>query len=395
MPETTYLVTVSGPDRVGVGAELFAALSSLAPDASLSDVAQITIRNALILCGEITTTSSLSTETIREALLQRNIVGEGIDVSVEVVTDTSEVNGGRTLVTLLATTVTAEQLHQVFSGIARTGSTCERIVHLAKNPVDCYELVIRSPRPEELRVEMSTIGRAAGLDIAVQREGLHRRAKHLVVMDADSTLLQDEVIDLLAEACGCDEAVKAITERAMAGELDFSESLRERVALLKGMDESVLDEVRAKVRFTPGAETLVRTLLHLGYVPAVVSGGFEQILSPLLDQIGVRHLRANQLEIADGVLTGRVVGEIVDRPGKARALENFALEVGVPLEQTVAVGDGANDIDMLAVAGLGIAFNAKPLVQEHADAALSVPYLDSVLYFLGISRGEIEEAKLN
>jgi len=395
MPETTYLVTVSGPDRVGVGAELFAALSSLAPDASLSDVAQITIRNALILCGEITTTSSLSTETIREALLQRNIVGEGIDVSVEVVTDTSEVNGGRTLVTLLATTVTAEQLHQVFSGIARTGSTCERIVHLAKNPVDCYELVIRSPRPEELRVEMSTIGRAAGLDIAVQREGLHRRAKHLVVMDADSTLLQDEVIDLLAEACGCDEAVKAITERAMAGELDFSESLRERVALLKGMDESVLDEVRAKVRFTPGAETLVRTLLHLGYVPAVVSGGFEQILSPLLDQIGVRHLRANQLEIADGVLTGRVVGEIVDRPGKARALENFALEVGVPLEQTVAVGDGANDIDMLTVAGLGIAFNAKPLVQEHADAALSVPYLDSVLYFLGISRGEIEEAKLN
>jgi len=140
---------------------------------------------------------------------------------------------------------------------------------------------------------------------------------------------------------------------------------------------------------------LVRTLLHLGYVPAVVSGGFEQILSPLLDQIGVRHLRANQIEIADGVLTGRVVGEIVDRPGKARALENFAFEVGVPLEQTVAVGDGANDIDMLAVAGLGIAFNAKPLVQEHADAALSVPYMDSVLYFLGISRGEIEEAKLN
>jgi phosphoserine phosphatase len=233
------------------------------------------------------------------------------------------------------------------------------------------------------------------LDVALQREGLHRRAKHLVVMDADSTLLQDEVIDLLAEACGCHEQVKAITERAMAGELDFAQSLRARVTLLKGMKESVLDDVRAKVRFTPGAETLVRTLLHLGYVPAVVSGGFEQVLAPLLDQIGVTHMRANTLEIVDGFLTGNVIGEIVDRPGKARALENFASEVGVPLEQTVAVGDGANDIDMLVVAGLGIAFNAKPLVQEHADAALSVPYLDSVLYFLGISREEIEEAILD
>ncbi len=395
MSELTYLVTVSGPDRVGVGAELFAALASLAPaGANLSDVAQITIRNALILCGEITTSQSLSAEQVRAALLERNIVGEGINVQIEVVTNTTEVKGGRTLVTLLAPSVSAGQLHQVFAGIARSGSTCERIVHLAKNPVDCYELVIRSPRPDELRIEMSTVGRSAGLDVAVQREGLHRRSKHLVVMDADSTLLQDEVIDLLAEGCGCDEAVKEITERAMAGELDFSQSLRERVALLKGLDESVLDEVRAKVRFTPGAETLVRTLLHLGYVPAVVSGGFEQILAPLMDQIGVKYLRANTLEVLDGVLTGQVIGEIVDRPGKARALEDFALEVGVPLEQTVAVGDGANDIDMLSVAGLGIAFNAKPLVQEHADAALSVPYLDAVLYFLGISRDEIEQAKL-
>lgn len=395
MSEATYLVTVSGPDRVGVGAELFAALASLAPSgATLSDVAQITIRNALILCGEITTSQTITTEQVREALLRRNIVGEGIDVSVEVVENTSEVKGGRTLVTLLATSISAEQLHQIFSGIARSGSTCERIVHLAKRPVDCYELVVRSANPEELRFEMSTTARAAGLDVALQREGLHRRAKHLVVMDADSTLLQDEVIDLLAEACGCDEQVKAITERAMAGELDFAQSLRARVALLKGMDASVLDDVRAKVQFTPGAETLVATLLHLGYVPAVVSGGFVQVLSPLLEQIGVKCMRANTLEVIDGVLTGEVLGEIVDRPGKARALEDFAQEVGVPLEQTVAVGDGANDIDMLSVAGLGIAFNAKPLVQEHADAALSVPYLDSVLYFLGISRDEIEEAKL-
>jgi phosphoserine phosphatase len=209
-------------------------------------------------------------------------------------------------------------------------------------------------------------------------------------MDADSTLLQEEVIDLLADACGCADEVARITEEAMAGGLDFAQSLRQRVALLKGLPESVLDDVRAKVTLTPGAKTLLSTLGRLGYVPAVVSGGFEEVLRPLLDDLGVQYLAANRLDVRDGVLTGQVVGDIVDRAGKATALRRFADEVGVPLEQTVAVGDGANDIDMISVAGLGIAFNAKPVVREHADAALSVPYLDAVLYFLGISREEIE-----
>jgi phosphoserine phosphatase len=226
--------------------------------------------------------------------------------------------------------------------------------------------------------------------LAVQRAGLHRRAKHLVVMDADSTLLQDEVIDLLGEACNCAVEIATITASAMAGEIDFAESLRRRVALLKGLPESVLDDVRSRLRLTPGARTLIRTLQRLGYVPAVVSGGFLEVLSPLLDELDVTLVAANRLEIENGVLTGEVLGDIVDRAGKATALRHFAEVVGVPLEQTVAVGDGANDIDMLSEAGLGIAFNAKALVQEHADAALSVPYLDAVLYFLGISREEIE-----
>jgi phosphoserine phosphatase len=166
--------------------------------------------------------------------------------------------------------------------------------------------------------------------------------------------------------------------------------LRRRVALLAGLPVSVLDDVRARLRLTPGARTLLRTLLRLGYVPAVVSGGFVEVLEPLMNELGVHHLIANRLETIDGTLSGNVVGDIVDRAGKARALERLAEEIGVPLEQTVAVGDGANDIDMLSVAGLGIAFNAKPVVQEHADTALSVPYLDAVLYFLGISREEIE-----
>ena len=162
------------------------------------------------------------------------------------------------------------------------------------------------------------------------------------------------------------------------------------MALLKGLPESVIDDVRAKLRLTPGARTLIRTLQRLGYVPAVVSGGFVEVLEPLLTELGVDLLEANRLEIKDGVITGYLASAVVDRAAKAKALIRFAEEIGVPLQQTVAVGDGANDIDMLTTAGLGIAFNAKAIVREHADAAISVPYLDAVLYFLGISREEIE-----
>jgi phosphoserine phosphatase len=391
MEKSTYLVTVSGPDRVGVGAELFAALSSLSErNAHVIDVAQITIRGTLVLCAEIVVDSSVGPGEVEEALHARNIVGEGISATVQLVNPSDVVHGGRLLVTLLAPSISALQLEQIFGAIAKSDSTCERIVHLASYPVDCYELVVRGPEESSLREALAAVAKSADLDLAVQRAGLHRRAKHLVVMDADSTLLQQEVIDLLADACGCAEEVSRITEAAMAGEIDFAESLRRRVALLAGLPESVIDDVRAKLKLTPGARTLLHTLHRLGYVPAVVSGGFVEVLAPLLAELHVDHLEANRLEIIDGKLTGRLAAPIVDRAGKARALERFAKEVGVPLEQTVAVGDGANDIDMISVAGLGIAFNAKPVVQEHADAALSVPYLDAVLYFLGISREEIE-----
>jgi phosphoserine phosphatase len=390
---STYLVTVSGLDRVGVGAELFAALAALEESgATLRDVAQITIRGSLVLCAEVAVEGACGIGEIEAALATRHITGEGISVNVEAVVEVDAGVGRRLLVTLLAPRIVASQLAAVFSAIAGAGATCERIVHLAAYPVDCYELVVRGPDHDALRAGVTDAASANGLDLAVQRAGLHRRAKHLVVMDADSTLLRDEVIDLLADACGRASEVSAITEAAMAGELDFAQSLRARVALLEGLPASVLDDVRARLRLTPGARTLLRTLSRLGYVAAVVSGGFVEVLEPLLLELGVPYLAANRLEIADGLLTGRLVGEIVDRAGKAAALERFAAEVGVPLEQTVAVGDGANDIDMISVAGLGIAFNAKAVVREHADAALSVPYLDAVLYFLGISREEIETA---
>jgi phosphoserine phosphatase len=391
MATGTYLVTVSGPDRVGVGAELFAALTSLHDiGVEITDVAQITIRGALVLCAEVSGEEPLGAGVIERALAQRDIAGGGISATVEAVTPSDVSDGRRLLVTILAPQIHASQLEGVFHAIAQSGATCERIVHLATYPVDCYELVVRGSDHSALRNDLTAIAKASGLDLAVQRAGLHRRAKHLVVMDADSTLLQDEVIDLLADECGCAAEVTAITELAMSGEIDFAESLRRRVALLEGMPATVLDDVRAKLRLAPGARTLLRTLQRLGYVPAVVSGGFVEVLEPLMAELDVTYLDANHLVIRDGKLTGEVAGEILDRAGKARALQRFAAEVGVPLEQTVAVGDGANDIDMLSVAGLGIAFNAKPIVQDHADAALSVPYLDAVLYFLGISREEIE-----
>ena len=391
MPRATYLVTVAGPDRIGVGAELFGALAQLTScGGQLSDVAQITIRGSLVLCGEVTVDESVSEDDVRRALAARDIDRDGIVATVERVTPDLELAGGRLLVTMLAPQIDGVQLEGVFRAIASTGSTCERIVHLAHYPVDCYELVVRGRDHESLREALTEATRASGVDLAVQRAGLHRRAKHLVVMDADSTLFQDEVIDLLAAECDCAREVSEITALAMAGELDFAEALRRRVALLEGLDESVIDRVRQRLRLAPGARTLLRTLQRLGYVPAVVSGGFVEVLAPLLAELHVEYLEANRLEIIDGKLTGRLAAPIVDRAGKARALERFAAEVGVPLAQTVAVGDGANDIDMISVAGLGIAFNAKAMVREHADAALSVPYLDAVLYFLGISREEIE-----
>jgi phosphoserine phosphatase len=231
------------------------------------------------------------------------------------------------------------------------------------------------------------------LDIAVERAGLARRAKRLVVFDVDSTLVQGEVIEMLAARAGCADRVSEITAAAMHGELDFAESLRARVALLAGLPASVCDEVRAQLQLTPGARTLVRTLKRMGFRCGVVSGGFTQVIDPLAAELGLDFATANTLEIAGGTLTGRLVGEIVDRAGKARALVRFADEAGVPLSQTVAVGDGANDIDMLTAAGLGIAFNAKPALARVADTELRQPYLDAILFVLGVSRDEIEEAE--
>ncbi len=300
--------------------------------------------------------------------------------------------GLRHLVTVLAPRLGAEAMAGIFGRIAAAGGNVDRIGRLSTYPVTSYELAVSGGDADQLRRELAAEAARRSVDLAVQRAGLHRRAKHLIVLDVDSTQLQGEVIDQLAERAGCADMVAAVTAAAMAGEVDFADAMHERLALLAGLDAKVLGEVADELVLAPGARTLIRTLERLGYVTALVSGGFVQIIEGLAAELGIDHLAANTLEVVDGRLTGRLVGPMVDRAGKATALEQFAVAAGVPLTQTVAVGDGANDLDMLAVAGLGIAFNAKPAVRRAADAALNVPYLDAILFLLGIPREEIEAA---
>jgi phosphoserine phosphatase len=288
---------------------------------------------------------------------------------------------------LLASAVAA-----VTARIAAHGANIDRIRRLSRYPVTTVEFDVSGADVASLRRELALEAAVRGVDIAVAASGLARRGRRLVVMDVDSTLIQDEVIELLAAHAGREAEVAEVTSAAMRGELDFAESLRARVAALAGLPESVLGEVRAEIRLTPGARTLVRTLKRLGFTVAVVSGGFIEIVGDLARELDIDHAHANRLEVRDGLLTGRVLGDIVDRAGKAAALRRFAEAERLPLSRTVAIGDGANDLDMLDAAGLGIAFNAKPIVREQADTAVNVPYLDAVLYLLGITREEIEEA---
>jgi phosphoserine phosphatase len=397
---SSLLVTVRGDDRPGIAAWVFGVLEELGRP--VLDVEQIQVHGRLLLCVEVGGVEVGGVEVGGDddgAALCRHFTTTGgplsdtLEVSVTPFVGAEERDSaGRHLVHALAPEFSAGDLAALFAAVARSAGNVDRIVRLATYPVTSYELVISGADSEQLRRELAEEAARRQVDVSVQRAGLHRRAKHLIVLDADSTLLQGEVIDLLAARAGHAEAVVAITEAAMAGQIDFSEALKRRVALLAGLSEGVLAAVRDELALTPGARTLVRTLKRLGYATAVVSGGFIEVLEPLTTELGIDHVAANSLEVRDGVLTGQLQGPIVDRRGKAEALTEFATKAGVPLSRTIAVGDGANDLDMLALAGLGIAFNARPVVRDAADTALNVPYLDAILFMLGISREEIEAA---
>jgi phosphoserine phosphatase len=384
----TLLVTVTGTDRPGL---MSAVLSELASThLQVIDVEQVVLRGRLVL--GVLLTAPRDDSHLRSALdgLARRL---GVEIDVQKGTgDNRPRRQGRSQVTVIGHPLSAAGLAAIAGRIADTGANIDRISRMARYPVTAIEIAVSGADPDALRTLLALEGVAQGLDVAVQPGGLVRRTKRLVVMDVDSTLIQGEVIEMLAEHAGRRAEVAAVTERAMRGELDFADSLRERVAVLAGLPESVLDEVYAAIELAPGARTLVRTLKRLGFRFAIVSGGFSHITDRLAADLGIDYAASNTLEIAGGRLTGKVLGEIVDRPGKAIALRRFADAAGVPLSQTVAIGDGANDLDMLAAAGLGVAFNAKPVVREAADTHLSVPYLDTILYLLGISREEVESA---
>jgi phosphoserine phosphatase len=394
-PRTTLLITLTGRDRPGVTSRLFGALARF--PLSVADIEQVTIRGRLVLGVLVSCGEPPDLTAIYRAITE---LATDLGLEAEITTSSAEPPSragsagvrGRMHVTVLGSPLQPSAIAAVAGRIAASGANIDRITRLASDPVTCVELDVSGADPVSLRDALARVAVESGVDVAVQRAGLYRRAMRLIVMDVDSTLIQDEVIDLLADRAGCAGQVAAVTESAMHGDLDFAASLRERVALLKGLDAGVLDEVRASLRLTPGARTLIRTLKRLGYRCGIVSGGFTAVIQPLADELGIDYVAANTLEISAGKLTGQVIEPIIDREGKTEALRIFARQAGVPLSQTVAVGDGANDLGMIGAAGLGVAFNAKPVVRDAADTSVNVPYLDTILYLLGIPRDAVDAA---
>lgn len=389
----TGLILLTGTDAPGITQALFATLEPFA--ITVLDIEQVVISERLILTVLIGLSPAHASAI--EADLNICAAELGVDIAT-LFTDssTSSIQAKSELlhVVVLTPKMLPGAISQVATAISAQGGNIERIFRTASYPVTAVEFQVSEASVEELRSALSLVARDAGVDIAVSPGGLARLAKKLVVMDVDSTLIQQEVIELLAAKVGVAEEVVKITNAAMAGELDFEGSLRARVKLLAGAPASILDEVRSEIKLTPGARTLVRTLQKLGHEVAVVSGGFTTVIEPLLLELSITNYRANTLEVIDGKLTGEVIEPIIDRAAKAQALRDFATATGVAIEQTIAIGDGANDLDMIAVAGLGIAFNAKPAVRAAADSSLTAPYLDSVLYLLGISREDVESANI-
>jgi phosphoserine phosphatase len=387
----TGLILVSGEDRPGITEALFSTLSPFS--LTIMDIEQVVIRSRLILTILISLDRAHAT-AIEDDLTEK---AESLDLDIAIAfseqkSESIAAKSGLTHVVILSQELKPSALAALASAIAEVNGNIERIQRTASYPVTAIECVVSGASTAVLKNALTPLSAEHAVDIAVSPGGLMRWAKKLILMDVDSTLIAQEVIELLGAKAGVQTQVKEITEKAMAGEIDFETSLRERVALLKGLPESVITEVRGEISLTPGAVTLVSTLQKLGHTVAVVSGGFINVIEPLLTSLGIKHFRANTLEISNGLLTGQLQGAVIDRAAKATALRDFAKIEHVELEQTVAIGDGANDLDMIALAGLGIAFNAKPAVRAAADSALSAPYLDSVLYLLGITREEVEES---
>ena len=385
----SILINVTGQDNPGITAELMGILGKA--QARMLDVQQTVVGKVLGLSIQV----SLDDQTqplLKELLFKAHELGVHLDFhTLDQAEPTDREERKRYAMTLLASELKPSAIHQVTSLLARHRWNIDTISSLGDRPVSCLEMVLSAP-PESfaaVEAELVTLAGQLGVDVALQEEGLLRRSKRLVVLDMDSTLIQQEIIDELADLHGVKERVAEITHRAMNGELDFEQSLRSRVSLLKGAPESVFQDVRSRIELTEGAARFCKVLKRLGYRMAVISGGFVRVVEPIARELGLDYHFANRLEVIGGRLTGGLVGPIVGPQRKADLVESLAQQEGIEMSQVIAIGDGANDLPMLALAGLGIAFNAKPAVQKEASTAINQRSLLSVLHLLGIRGQEL------
>ena len=397
-------VNISGDDKPGLTTALTGILANY--DARILDIGQANIHKSLTLGILFRTTTKQSGFIMKDLLFKASELG----VMIRFTPITEEAYNAwvarqgknRYIVTLLGRQITAAEIASITGVVSNFGLNIDAIQRLSgRMPLEgfsqgarsCIELSVRGVMDDSQREEFQkelVAHCGEGMDISFQKDDLYRRSRRLICFDMDSTLVHTECIDELAERAGVGEQVRAITESAMRGEIDFSESFRRRVALLKGLDESVMEDIARNLPFNEGLERMMKILKTVGYKTAILSGGFTYFAKYLQQKFGFDYVYANELEIVDGKLTGRYVGDIVDGRRKAELLKLLCQFEGINLAQTVAVGDGANDLPMIGLAGLGIAYHAKPKVKATADQSISTIGLDGILYFLGLKDSHIE-----
>ena len=401
------LISITGMDRPGITSSITQVLAGF--EVNVLDIGQSVIHDALSLGMLVEIPNNVAdSQIIKEAVQQKidelDLTVRFVDIPTENYSHWVGQQGKpRHIVTLLSRRITAYQISRLSDLVAANGINIDKITRLSgrvplesigTNGQACVEFSLRGPVTDlpALRRQFMELADEIEVDIAYQENNVYRRNRRLVAFDMDSTLIQAEVIDELAKRAGVGKQVSAITERAMQGELEFQDSLRQRVALLKGLPESALAEVAATLKLTDGTERLISTLKKLGYKTAILSGGFTYFGRALQRRLGFDYVFSNELEIEDGILTGNLASEIVDGQRKASLLASIAQHEGFSLEQTIAVGDGANDLPMLSIAGLGIAFRAKPIVKKSAKQSLSTFGLDGILYLMGLSERETKSS---
>ena len=383
-PTFTGLILVSGEDRPGITESLMRTLSAFS--VTIIDIEQLIIRDRLLLTV-LLSLDEAHKEAIAEDLdaLQKQI---GLDIAIDFTQQDSAMISGDTLrVVVVGNAIKPFGLAAVASQIARLDGNISAIKRTAIEPLISIEMELNIPNNslKEVQGSLAAVAFENKIDLAVEPGGLKRKSKRIVMLDMDSTLIEQEVINLLGQAAGKSNEIKELTDKAMSGELDFKTALIKRVSLLKGLDHKILNQVRDQITFTKGAKKLVDELHLQGHKVGVVSGGFIEVIEPILKHLKIDFYRANKLKIENGVLAGEIDGPVIDSLAKRIALEDFADQEKVPLEQTVAIGDGANDLEMIKAAGLGIAFNAKPKVAAAADTTISNQDLSTVLLLMGIS----------